>query len=288
MFFTALNRLRRGALATVFDATDRVQHMFWRYHEDGHPAAAGADPGPYRRAIEDYYERNDALVGRVLDRLDDDDLLLVLSDHGFTSFRRGVNLNAWLLANGYLHLKEEHDGSEAWLGSVDWSKTRAYAVGLVGIFLNVRGREAHGIVEPGDEAASLKAELAEKLRGLRDSERDEVAVNEAFDTDTLYNGPYKGNAPDLLIGYNHGYRISWDGASGIVAGPVFSDNVKAWSGDHIVDPRLVPGVLFSSRPVEVDDPAIIDLAPTILAMFGVRPAPHMEGRVLFGASRHAS
>ena len=281
MFFTALDRLRRGALATVFDATDRVQHMFWRYHEDGHPAAEGVDPGAHRRAIEAHYERNDALVGRVLERLRDDDLLFVLSDHGFTSFRRGVNLNAWLLANGYLHLKDGHDGSESWLASVDWSRTRAYAVGLVGIFLNIRGREAHGVVEPGAEAAALKAELAARLGGLRDPDHDEVAVNEAFDTDVLYNGPYKGNAPDLLIGYNHGYRISWECASGVVAGDVFVDNVKAWSGDHIVDPRLVPGVLFSSRPVDREDPAIIDLAPTILSMFGVRPAPHMEGRVLF-------
>jgi len=255
--------------------------MFWRYHEDDHPAADGVDPGEHRRAIEAHYERNDALVGRVLDSLHDDDLLLVLSDHGFTSFRRGVNLNAWLHASGYLHLKQGHDGSEPWLASVDWSRTRAYAVGLVGIFLNIRGREAHGIVEPGAEAAALKAELTAKLHGLRDPERDDVAVNEAFDTDVLYSGPYKGNAPDLLIGYNHGYRISWDGASGVVAGQVFEDNVKAWSGDHIVDPRLVPGVLFSSRPVNRDDPAIIDLAPTILTMFGVRPAPHMEGQVLF-------
>ncbi len=280
MFFAALDKLRKGCLVTVFDATDRVQHMYWRYAEKGHPAAQNGDGGPYATAIEDHYQRNDALLGRVMERLDEDDVLFVLSDHGFTSFRRGVNLNAWLLENGYLHLKEGADGTTEWLQDVDWSKTRAYAVGLVGIFLNIEGREEQGIVSPGEEAAALKRELQEKLGGLIDSEKNEVGINEAFDTDTIYRGPYKGNAPDLLIGYNHGYRISWDCAAGKVAGEVFEDNVKAWSGDHIVDPRLVPGVFFCNHPITRENPAIIDLAPTILTLFGLPPAPHMEGTPL--------
>jgi predicted AlkP superfamily phosphohydrolase/phosphomutase len=277
MLFTALDRLRKGALVTVFDAADRVNHMFWRYTEDGHPAAAGIENPEHANAIEEQYVRNDAIVGRVLERLDEGDVLWVMSDHGCTSFRRGVNLNAWLLERGYLALKEGADPSQPWLQSVDWSRTRAYAVGLVGIFLNVKGREAHGIVAPGDEVEALKVELRSKLDGLVDGEKKEVAINEAFDTDRLYRGPYKGNAPDLLMGYNHGYRISWDCASGVVAGPVFEDNVKAWSGDHIVDPRLVPGIFLANHPIDTEDPAIIDLAPTALRLFGVRPPPHMEG-----------
>jgi predicted AlkP superfamily phosphohydrolase/phosphomutase len=201
-----------------------------------------------------------------------------MSDHGCTSFRRGVNLNAWLLENGYLVLKHDADGSEKWLQSVDWSRTKAYAVGLVGIFLNVAGREAHGIVKPGDEVEQLKAELKSALDGLVDGDKEEVAINEIFDTDRLYRGPYKGNAPDLLVGYNHGYRISWDCASGVVAGEVFEDNRKAWSGDHIVDPRLVPGIFLANHQIDHDDPAIIDLAPTALRLFGVTPPAHMEGR----------
>ena len=100
----------------------------------------------------------------------------------------------------------------------------------------------------------------------------------------LYRGPYKGNAPDLLIGYNHGYRISWDCASGVVAGAVFEDNTKAWSGDHIVDPRLVPGVFLANHPIDKDDPAIIDLAPTALSLFGLKPPAHMEGRPIVDES----
>jgi predicted AlkP superfamily phosphohydrolase/phosphomutase len=285
MFFTALDRLRSGLLVTVFDAADRVNHMFWRYTEDGHPAAEGVEDPELGDAIERQYIRNDEIVGRVMEQLEDGDVLWVMSDHGCTSFRRGVNLNAWLLEHGYLSLKEDADGSEKWLQSVDWSKTRAYAVGLVGIFLNVAGREANGIVRPGEEAEALKAELKAKLDGLVDDVKDEVAINEIFDTDRLYRGPYKGNAPDLLVGYNHGYRISWDCASGVVAGEVFDDNRKAWSGDHIVDPRLVPGIFLANHGLDRDDPAIIDLAPTALRLFGVAPPPHMEGRPIVEMDR---
>ena len=285
MFHTALDRLRSGALVTVFDAADRVNHMYWRYREDDHPAARGAIDPEYRDAIEEQYRKNDEIVGRVMERLGPRDVLVVLSDHGCTSFRRGVNLNAWLLGEGYLALKQDADPSQEWLQSVDWSKTRAYAVGLVGIFLNLAGREHHGIVEPGDEAATLKQELIAKLAGMRDDDEDQVAINQAWDTDRLYRGPYKGNAPDLLVGYNHGYRISWNCASGVVAGPVFEDNVKAWSGDHIVDPRIVPGIVLSSHPIAAEDPHIVDLAPTALGLFGVQPAAHMDGRPIFDLAR---
>jgi predicted AlkP superfamily phosphohydrolase/phosphomutase len=280
MLHLALDRLRKGALVTVFDAADRANHMFWRYIEDGHPAARGIDSPEYQDAIENLYRRNDEIVGRVMDRLHDDDVLVVLSDHGCTSFRRGINLNAWLREQGYLYVDDAHDGEDEWLQRVDWSKTRAYAVGLVGIFLNLRGLEAQGLGESGDEYEELKQELAQKLGGLVDAETGDVAINEAFDTDRMYRGPYKGNAPDLLIGYNHGYRISWEGASGVVGTPVFEDNEKPWSGDHIVDPRIVPGIVLSNHAFDSDDPHIADLAPTALTLFGIKPPSHMDGTSL--------
>jgi predicted AlkP superfamily phosphohydrolase/phosphomutase len=281
MFMVSLDRLRKGTLTCVFDATDRIQHMFWRYLEPGHPAARGHEDSPHKDAIEKLYLHNDAFVGRLLDKLRPDDVLVVISDHGFTSFRRGVNLNAWLLANGYLHLKEGADGSAEWMRDVDWSRTKAYALGLAGIYLNVRGREVHGIVEPGEGVQALKAELVAKMSGMRDEERDEVGIVEAFDTASLYRGPYLGDAPDLLIGYNRGYRASWDCATGVVSGPVFEDNVKAWSGDHTIDPRLVPGIFFCSHAIEVDDPGLIDIAPSALRLFGLKPPAHMDGQTLF-------
>ncbi|MGD8329735.1 MAG: alkaline phosphatase family protein [Acidobacteriota bacterium] len=298
MFFAALDKLRKGALVCVFDATDRIQHMFWRYLEDGHPAAEAAAKAraaadrenggegeagepEHKDAVEQLYVHNDKLVGRVMEQMKDGDLLVVCSDHGFNSFRRGVNLNTWLHENGYLHLEEGVDGSAEWLRGVDWSRTKAYAIGLTGVFLNMEGREEHGIVQPGEEAQALKDELIGKLSGLRDEERDEIGIRELFDTHKLYRGPYLENAPDLLVGYNAGYRCSWDMATGVVAGNVFEDNTKAWSGDHCIDPRIVPGVMFCNREIDVEDPALIDIAPTALQQFGVQVPKFMDGKALF-------
>jgi predicted AlkP superfamily phosphohydrolase/phosphomutase len=279
MCLTALDQLRKGTLVCVFDATDRIQHMFWRYLDATHPAHRTDVPEPHKHAIRELYRKNDALVGEVLGQLRPDDVLMVLSDHGFSAFRRGVNLNAWLQREGYLTLLPERDGAAEWLRDVDWTRTRAYCVGLSGMYLNLRGREQHGVVAPGAEAATLKAEIIGKLRGLRDDERSDVGIREAFDTATLYSGPYLENAPDLIIGYNAGYRASWDGATGVVSGPVFEDNTKAWSGDHCIDPRLVPGVFFCNRKVTTEgDLSIVDVAPTALRLFGMTPPAHMDGR----------
>jgi predicted AlkP superfamily phosphohydrolase/phosphomutase len=288
MLHAALDRLRRGCLACVFDATDRIQHMFWRYAEKNHPAAPGGGQGEHADAIERLYRHNDAVLGRVLDRLRPDDLLLVLSDHGFTSFRRGVNVNGWLRERGYLALKDGADGRGEWLADVDWPRTRAYALGLTGMFLNLAGREAQGIVAPGEEAERLKAELTAGLCALRDPASGEAAISAVYDPAQLYAGPYLGNAPDLLLGFDHGYRISWGSATGVVAGPLCEDNPKPWSGDHCVDPRLVPGVLFCNRRIDRDDPALIDIAPTVLRAFGVTPPPHMDGRAFGFAAADAA
>ena len=281
MFFVALDRLRKGTLTCVFDGVDRIQHMFWRYIEKGHPAARGTSGSENADAIEKIYRHSDELVGKVMARLRKDDLMMVVSDHGFASFRRGVNLNAWLLSKGWLALKEGGDGTTEWLRDVDWSRTKAYALGLTGMFLNIEGREGKGIVKPGEDAARVKAEVMAALKGLRDTGTGETAVNEAFDTAKLYSGPYLQNAPDLIIGFNAGYRTSWDGATGVVSGPVFEDNTKAWSGDHCIDPRLVPGVLFASRKIDRKDPALVDIAPTVLRLFGLDPPAHMDGKPLY-------
>jgi predicted AlkP superfamily phosphohydrolase/phosphomutase len=288
MFFAALDKLRRGALVCVFDGTDRIQHMFWRYLEEGHPAANGAANGtPVKDAIDQLYARNDELVGKVMAKLKRDDVLMVISDHGFTSFRRGVNLNAWLHANGYLALKPGRDGSAEWLRDVDWTKTRAYSLGLTGMFINRKGRESQGIVS-AEESAAVKREIIERLSALLDKEKGEIGINEVFDTREIYEGPYLTHAPDLLIGYNHGYRVSWRCASGVVSGPVFEDNVKAWSGDHCVDPRIVPGVFFCNRKIDRENLSLVDVAPTALQLFGVDIPPHMDGSPFFLESEASS
>jgi len=275
MFFSALERTRRGVVACVFDTTDRVQHMFFAQKDGG---------GEYSRVIEDLYCRADELVGRTMALMDSETVLFVLSDHGFTSFERGVDLNAWLLQNGYLALKKGADGTSNYLKDVDWSRTRAYTFGLAGLYINQRGREAEGIVDPA-EARALKRELAAKLSGLYDEQRARPAVRHAWPSDALYTGPYLDAAPDVILGYAEGYRASWDSAVGKVTADVFADNAKAWSGDHCVDPHLVPGVLFSNRKIEAADPGIEDMAPTALDLFGIEPPPHMEGKSLLKPQR---
>ncbi|MGH7898403.1 MAG: alkaline phosphatase family protein, partial [Candidatus Binatia bacterium] len=277
--FDVLEKTRQGVVVCVFDATDRVQHMFYRYNDPDPRAERPGDRARYSRAIEDVYRRMDDLLGRVRGQIDDRTLLLVLSDHGFTSFRRGVNLNAWLLAEGYLALKPGVGGESEYLRDVDWQRTRAYAVGLAGIYLNLRGREAEGTVAP-ESAAELRREIAEKLDRLRDPESDRAVVDEAVEMARRYRGPYLDQSPDLMVGYAAGYRVSWEAAVGKVAGPVIADNLKCWSGDHCVDPRLVPGVLFANRALAAEAPSIVDIAPTLLALYGIDPPAYMEGRPL--------
>jgi predicted AlkP superfamily phosphohydrolase/phosphomutase len=279
MLFDALEKTPRGVCVCVFDTTDRVQHMFWRYLEDTHPAQQQHPPQPrHAKVIEELYQRVDRLVGRVMEQLDQNSLLLVISDHGFQNFARGVNLNTWLLENGYLALKPGAEGRGEWFRDVDWSRTRAYNFGLNGLFLNQRGREREGIVGPGAECEALKKELREKLDGLRDPLNGKTAVTGIWENDSVYAGPYVGGAPDLIVGYGDAYRASWDAVTGKVSAEIFEDNTKAWSGDHCVDPRLVPGVLFSNRKLEDAQPAIADVAPTILRLFGLPAPAHMDGK----------
>ena len=240
------------------------------------------DVARYRHIIPEMYKDMDKLVGRIVEQIDDRTVLMVMSDHGFKSFRKGVNLNAWLREQGYLVLKPGVDGKN-WPHDVDWSRTRAYAIGLSGLYLNLKGREAKGIVEPGQESAALKAELIDKLTGLKDDEAGALAIREVFDALTVYSGPYRENAPDLLMGYNDGYRVSWDSVVGKVHGPVFEENLKSWSGDHCIDPRLVPGVLFCNRPITDKSPSIVDIAPTVLRLFGVNIPPYMDGKPFLSA-----
>ena len=281
MFFDALEKVRRGLVVCVFDGPDRIQHMFWRFIDDEHPALAAEKRESHRGTIRDMYRRMDDLVGRSLAKIGDESAVFVMSDHGFKTFRRCVDLNAWLRDNGYLFLKEgKRVGATPYLQDIDWSRTKAYAIGLAGIFLNLRGREAHGIVSPGDEAKKLAAEIAQRLTGIADDGAGgAVGVHEAVVRERVYKGPYVENAPDVIVGYNEGWRVSWDAAIGKCGEHVFSDNQKAWSGDHCVHPSLVPGVLFSNLKL-AGDAAIIDLAPTVLELFGLAKPGYVDGKSL--------
>jgi predicted AlkP superfamily phosphohydrolase/phosphomutase len=287
MFFKALERTPRGLCVCVFDTTDRIQHMFFRCLDPNHPANLGKETARYERVIEELYTRVDGLVEKVLQQADDHTVVLVISDHGFTQFRRGVNLNSWFHQNGYLFLKEGKRTSGDWFRDVDWDKTQAFALGLTGVFINRKGREARGIVSEGEELRNLKKELVARLTGLVDEDTGETSILQVVDTERKFSGPYTVDAPDLLVGYNHGYRNSWGCATGKVTPTVFEDNTKHWSGDHCVDPRIVPGVIFSNRKVLVADPSLTDIAPTVLKLLGVPVPRHMKGRPLMDVERGA-
>jgi len=278
MFFDALEKTPQGLCTCVFDTTDRVQHMFWRYLDEDHPAVRDVPQDQKPRVIQDLYDRMDKLIGRVMQQIDDQTLLLVISDHGFKSFNRCMNLNAWLHQNGYLVLKDGKSESGDWFEDVDWSRTRAYTMGLNGLYMNVKGREREGIVEAGAESEYLKEDLRGKLDGLVDPASGKVGITGMFDCDAVYAGPYVDNAPDLIVGYGEGFRASWDSVMGKVTTTIFEDNLKAWSGDHCVDPRLVPGVLFSNRNIAIEKPAIVDVAPTVMKLFGLELPSYFDGK----------
>jgi predicted AlkP superfamily phosphohydrolase/phosphomutase len=280
MFFDSLDKVRRGLCVVVFDGSDRLQHMFWRDIDPTHPARAEHPVPEGRNLIEDLYRRMDALVGRTMAKCRrEDTLLMVISDHGFNGFRRGLDLNRWLEENGYLALCDGRRNEE-FLAGVDWSRTRAFAVGLSGIFLNLKGKYAQGIVEPGEEADRLREEIAGRLTALVDPETGAGAIKRTYITAKVYRGPYKDHAPDLIPGYQRGYRVSWETAIGRTTESVFHDNTKAWSGDHCIDPSLIPGVLFCNHPIQAESPRLMDIGPTVLATFGVPIPEHMDGKAL--------
>jgi len=280
MYFDAIQRVRRGMVICVFDAPDRIQHMFWRFIDEKHPALNNQQREQHKHVIREMYQKMDALVGRTMEAIDKDTILFVMSDHGFKSFRRCVDLNRWLLENGYLKLKEGVKvPTGAYLVDIDWGQTKAYALGLAGIFLNLEGREASGIV-PHNEGQKLAEEISRNLAGLRDPQTGEAAVHEGIPRSKAYSGPYVESAPDIIVGYNVGYRVSWDAVIGKCGDAVFSDNMKAWSGDHCIHPKLVPGVLFSNCQLTDASADIVDLAPTALELFGLKKPNYMDGKSL--------
>ena len=270
-----------GLLTLVTDTCDRICHVFWFTRDPGHALYQTPDRNRYEGVIEDCYARADTLLGQVMERVDEGTLLLVVSDHGFASFRRRVHLNRWLIDNGYLHLRQPAAGLGA---AVDWSRTRAYAVGYSAVYANLEGREAHGIVPPGAAHRRLCAELAQGLRELRDPRSGGRAIRRVFPAGEAYAGPAVADAPDLVIGYAEGYRASVETTLMRMPPPpeVISDNLGRWTGDHIVDPELVPGVLLANRGTRPGPFRQVDVAPTVLAALGVE-AEGLEGRSLLAA-----
>jgi predicted AlkP superfamily phosphohydrolase/phosphomutase len=271
----------RGPALLFFylSSIDQRSHVLWREME-GEPSATLGDE-PLANALRDTYAEIDALLGSVRERLPTGTLLIVMSDHGFAPFLRQAHLNAWLEQHGYLALADRGARERAeWLAGIDWERTRAFAIGLNSLYLNVRGRERRGIVAPA-EREKLAREIAAGLADWKDPRTGQPVVSAALRREEIYTGPHLEAAPDVIVGYNRGYRASWATTSGQVPEALLEDNLEPWSGDHCMDARAVPGILVANRPLATRSAGLRDLTVTVLHAFGVEAPPQLTGRPIF-------
>ena len=279
MLWHELEHFKEGLLAFVFDTTDKIQHVYWRTRDPGHPAYDETYANKYGNVIGDYYRRMEKILRRVLESVDQHTVICIMSDHGFSSFRRAVHINSWLVKNGLMVLRRPalDDQGDPLFKNVVWEKTKAYALGFSSVFLNLQGREGKGIVSPGHEAEQLKRKIADVLTSLRDPKTGGAVIRNVYTREDLYSGPYVNDGPDLVIGFEPNYRASWQTAIGGAPPRIIEDNLKKWSGDHIVDAQCIPGIFLINRKTSVLSPRVIDIAPTILACFQIPKPESMEG-----------
>ena len=276
-----LNRFEAGLLYLYVSSTDQRSHMFWRLTDPRHPAYDAKLAREYGGVVEDIYRRMDRFLGRVLEKVDRNTLLMVLSDHGFKPYYRSFNLNTWLKQQGYLRLRDEKKQGEcAFFQNVDWSRTKAYALGFNGLYLNRRGREGRGVVS-SFEGPGLVDEIASRLEGVADPLTGKRAVVKAYKAGACFAGPYKQDGPDIIVGYNRGVRASWQTALGKIPRVLFETNVKKWSGDHCMAPDILPGILLTNRKVRRPAEACLhDVTATLLDAFDIPLPRRLSGHTL--------
>ena len=279
-------------LVGVIESTDRVQHMMFRLLDPAHPAYNADLAAKFGDSIERVYKRADQFVGQVMDAAPPGATIMIVSDHGFHAWRKAVNLNTWLVQQGYMTIKGNEPskdkklsdlfgGGEYW-ENVDWSRTKAYSMGLGQIYINMRGREGQGIVSPGAEASALADEIKGKLLAFVDPDDYHRIVRNVYKRDDVYSGEFLGNAPDLQVGFEDGYRVSWQTTLGGSPQGLVYPNTQKWSGDHCgFDYQTTAGVFVSSKPITRSSPRIIDIAPTVLKFFGVAIPGTIDGKPLF-------
>jgi len=273
-FDHVLESFEGGLLFYYFGYLDMVSHVMWRAMDPDHPAHDSIADRPYRNVIEDLYVEADKIIGETLERIDDNTTLIVMSDHGFVSWRRAFNLNTWLKENGYLALKDpSRQGESEFFLNVDWSRTQAYALGLNGLYINLRGREAVGTV-PAGQRTLIVDEIARGLLRVVDPQTGQPAIANVYRRDRTYgDAGHREIGPDLVIGYASGYRSSDESAVGRIAHGLFHDNMSKWSATHEIDRDVVPGVLFTNRPLRREVVSLKDMGAAVLAEFDVEGFP---------------
>jgi predicted AlkP superfamily phosphohydrolase/phosphomutase len=278
----------------VYDFPDRIGHLWWRMLDPKHPLYDPVEAARFGSEMEKAYIRMDSIVGRARAMLPPETLLMVCSDHGFASFRRGMNYNTWLVRNGWMILKEGPGGTRSledlfdrgetgeFFKFVDWSRTRAYAMGLGTIYVNLAGREPRGSVAPGQEYEAVRQGVIDGLQSYVDPDTGEHPVLRVYRREEMYQGFDPALIPDLRAANSEHYRVGWQTALGEVPPNTVEDNRKLWSGDHCsVDPSLVPGILFSSRRLARDNPGIQDIFPSVLKVLELPPVEGIDGRSFF-------
>lgn len=292
MMEVQLGSSRDRLYVQVFDFTDRIGHMFWRYMDPDHPFHNPlGDEAHVARMQEEMlkaYQRMDDIVGRARELAGPDALFLVLSDHGFGSWRRGMNYNSWLVRNGYMTLVgdagetktlEDLMETRQLFENVDWSRTQAYALGLGGLYINLAGRESRGSVQPGEEYERVRNDIIAGLESEIDPLTGERPIERVYKREEIYSGFDPTVIPDLRVGNNLGYRIGWQTALGQVPRDIYENNLKAWSGDHCsLAPDLVKGILFVNRRINRSDIHIVDIMPTILDQMGIPIPEAVDGK----------
>jgi predicted AlkP superfamily phosphohydrolase/phosphomutase len=257
-----LDRFKGGFLFFYFSEVDQNSHVLWGRHDD---------------ELLKTYQTVDRDIGMVMDR-DPKSTIIVMSDHGFASFDYAVNLNTWLYQEGFLSLIPSMDSNaDDTLANVDWSKTKAYAIGLNALYINMAGREEHGIVAPRADRAIVMATLMRKLTAFRDPNTGQPVVRDVTPigkSDSRY-------APDLIVGYEPGYRASWETALGAIPIGVIRENNDAWIADHCIAASAVPGILMGTRAPQLANPQIKDLTVTVLNEFGLPPDAAMKGKRVY-------
>lgn len=284
MLFDRLNKPDWDLLIWVSTATDRAAHMFYRLMDPEHPRYDAALAKRFGNAVQHEYERMDHTVADVLQKLGPDDTLLVLSDHGFHNYRRGLHVNQWLRQQGLLTLKSDVESSDReFLLDVDWTKTKAYALGTGQIYLNVAGRERDGLVAQADVPA-LVSKIRDGLKALRDTERkNAIVVSNVYAGSTVFQGARASDAPDMQVAFAENYRTSWETILGGIPKGLFADNDKKWSGDHAAsDVADTSGILVSNRAIAPKDAGIVDFAPTAHVFFGKALPKQYAGKSLLG------
>ena len=271
-----LDQFDEGLLFYYFGNLDQVSHMLWRAVDPEHPAYDVERDAPYAQVVEDLYRKADEIVGYTLERMGDETQLIIMSDHGFTSWRRSFHLNNWLFENGYLAVRNKDLSKDpGYLLNIDWSRTRAYGLGLNGLYVNLPGRERDGIVDPAQRRALLE-EIRQGLLQVIDPETGAPAITKVYLRDDFEYQQEAGVGPDMVIGYAKKTRGSNESAGGAVPPTMFSDNTEEWSGDHGMDHETVPGILLASQPMKKPATSLQNLAASILAEFGIEGFPRVK------------